>query len=115
MLSEFAMKDGTLPPVGCVLALQRLCRDVLEPMRLTFGPCTVTSGYRTPDHNRKVGGARRSRHLYSEHHDDPAADVRFAQGTPEQWAALAMRMKVGGIGLYPTHVHLDQRRVMARW
>lgn len=115
MLSEFAMKDGTLPPIGCTLALRRLCVEVLEPMRVHFGPCTVTSGYRTTAHNRRVGGARRSRHLYEEHPHEPAADVRFVRGTPEQWAAKAIAMKVGGVGLYRSHVHVDQRRVLARW
>lgn len=115
MLSEFAMRDGTLPPIGCIIALRRLCVEVLEPMRLWYGPCTVTSGYRTAAHNRAVGGAPASRHLYAEHHHDPAADVRFATGTPEKWAALAIRMKVGGVGLYRSHVHVDQRRVVARW
>lgn len=115
MLSEFAMKDGTLPPLGCVTALRRLCVEVLEPMRVQFGTCIVTSGYRTPEHNRAVGGARRSRHLYAQWHHEPAADVRFARGTPEQWAARAMAMKVGGVGLYRSHIHVDQRRVTTRW
>lgn len=115
MLSEFAMRDGTLPPLGCVTALRRLCVEVLEPMRIVFGPCRVTSGYRTPEHNRRVGGAKGSRHVYAEHHHDPAADVRFSKGTPEQWAARAISMRVGGVGLYRGHVHVDQRRVLARW
>lgn len=115
MLSEFAMRDGTLPPLGCTQALRRLCQEVLEPMRVRFGPCTVTSGYRTDAYNRAVGGAPASRHLYEKHHHDPAADVRFPRGTPEQWAALAIQMRVGGVGLYRSHVHVDQRRVLARW
>lgn len=115
MLSEFGADDGTLPPLGSTLALRRLCEEVLEPMRVTFGPCTVTSGWRSDAHNRAVGGARRSRHLHHEFPHEPAADVRFARGTPETWAALAIRMRVGGVGLYRTHVHLDQRRVLARW
>lgn len=115
MLSEFAMRDGTLPPLGCTQALRRLCVEVLEPMRVRYGRCTVTSGYRTTAHNRSVGGARRSRHLYEDYPLEPAADVRFVTGTPEMWAALAMSMKVGGVGLYPGHVHLDQRRVLSRW
>lgn len=115
MLSEFAMDNGVMPPIGSTLAVRRLCLEVLEPMRAQFGPCTVTSGWRSTAHNKAVGGARSSRHLYHEHPQSPAADVRFARGTPEQWAALAVRLKVGGVGLYRTHVHVDQRRTLTRW
>lgn len=115
MLSEFAGNDGTLPPLGSTLALRRLCDEVLEPMRAQFGVCTVTSGWRSDARNRLVGGAPNSRHLYHQHPQSPAADVRFARGTPEQWAALAIRLRVGGVGLYRSHVHVDQRRTLARW
>lgn len=114
-LREFAMDDGTPAPIEAENGLARLCRDVLEPMRARFGVCTVTSGYRTRLHNHQVGGARDSRHLYDVHPSTPAVDVKFAKGTPEQWAALAISMKVGGVGLYKGHVHLDQRRGSVRW
>lgn len=115
MLDEFAMDNGTMPPAKSVVALRRLCTEVLEVMRVQFGPCTITSGYRTVSHNKAVGGAPDSRHVYDKHPDSPAADVRFRTGTPEQWAALAIRMKVGGVGLYKGHVHVDMRPRRARW
>lgn len=114
-LGEFAMHNGVLPPTASTEALRALCRDVLEPMRAQFGVCVVTSGYRTVAHNRAVGGAPDSRHVYDKRPSEPAVDVRFARGNPEQWAAMAISMKVGGVGLYDSHVHLDRRRRAARW
>lgn len=114
-LGEFAMRDGTLPPAASHEPLRRLCREVLEPMRARFGLCVVTSGYRTVARNRAVGGAQDSRHVYDKHADTPAVDVTFGRGTPEQWAAMAISMGVGGVGLYPSHVHVDQRRGLVRW
>lgn len=114
-LGEFATHDGVLPPPEAVEHLTRLCREVLEPMRARFGPCTITSGYRTAAHNAAVGGAKESRHLYARRPGEPAVDARFARGNPEQWGALAISMRVGGVGIYPSHVHVDQRRTRARW
>ena len=50
--------------------LQRLCENILEPLRRRFGVIRITSGYRSKQLNKAVGGAERSRHLYGE-----AADV----------------------------------------
>lgn len=84
-------------------------------MRARYGVCTITSGYRTAARNKAVGGAPKSHHLYEMWPLSPAADVRFAKGTPEQWAATAINMRVGGVGLYAGHVHVDQRRGLVRW
>lgn len=115
VLSEFGVPSSPAPDRPLVAAVRRLCLEVLEPMRERFGVCTVTSGLRSTVHNRAVGGAPRSRHLPDAYKRTPAADVRFARGTPEQWAAMAISMGVGGVGLYRTHVHVDQRQARARW
>lgn len=114
-LGEFAQRGGVLPPPASVAALRRLCVEVLEPLRVHFGPCHVTSGYRSAAYNRSVGGASDSRHVYDKHPSGPAADVRFERGTPEKWAAVAISLRVGGVGLYKTHIHVDQRRGLVRW
>lgn len=106
---------GALPPTSTHHAVERLCRNVLEPLRARFGVCTVHSGYRTRATNESVGGARHSHHIYTEHQDSPAADVSFARGTPAEWHAAADRLGVGGLGKYPTHIHVDQRSGRSRW
>jgi zinc D-Ala-D-Ala carboxypeptidase len=45
-----------------------LCERVLEPIRQRFGAVHVHSGYRSPKHNRSVGGKKDSWHLYEGGH-----------------------------------------------
>lgn len=104
--TEFGdLEPRDLPGVGA------LCAMFLDPLRATFGPCTVHSGKRSPQHNADVGGAPESRHVYSRRPLEAAGDVSFARGSPAQWAGaarvLARRYGRGGVGKYTTHVHVD--------
>ncbi len=56
-----------------------LCVFLLEPIRRQFGPIYVTSGYRCPELNQAVGGARNSYHQYLE--DTAAVDFQV-RGKP---------------------------------
>jgi zinc D-Ala-D-Ala carboxypeptidase len=50
-----------------------LCENVLQPIRDYYGlPVTITSGYRQPLLNKKVGGAETSQHQYGQ-----AADIKI--------------------------------------
>lgn len=52
--------------------LQRLCRDVLEPLRKRFGkPIHINSGFRCKALNAAVGGALRSYHMQGRAVDIP--------------------------------------------
>jgi hypothetical protein len=52
-----------------------LCEKLLEPIRAKYGlPVFVTSGYRSPEHNERVGGKSKSFHLFGE--DRCAADFK---------------------------------------
>jgi zinc D-Ala-D-Ala carboxypeptidase len=44
--------------------LRFLCREVLEPVRIKFGPMYTTSGYRSDEVNRIIGGSKTSNHVY---------------------------------------------------
>lgn len=53
-------------------ALKRLAVDVLQPIRDAWGkPIVVTSGYRCPWLNTKVGGVKTSQHILGQ-----AADIK---------------------------------------
>src|SRR4051794_26311569 len=86
--SEFRCHDGTPAPGFAHDDLRRLCRRYLEPLRRRYGPVWIISGYRTPEHNERVGGAPQSYHVYREARPGTAADVTAARGSPADWFAL---------------------------
>ena len=117
-VAEFNCHDGTPVPSAAHPALKRLCQKYLEPMRKEFGVATVLSGFRHRRYNDRIDGAKKSMHVYEEHPDQVAADVRFAKGSPAQWAAFADRLGADGVGRYDDSkfVHVDNRKTgRARW
>lgn len=113
---EFDCRDGTIVPdkymenlKALVSQLQILRDDLAEPIR-------VISGYRTPSHNRRVGGAKQSQHLLAK-----AADITVKTLTPKQLKDRietmidSKKIRFGGIGLYAGFVHVDIRAGYARW
>lgn len=84
---------------------------VFEDLRAACGnvPLTVLSAYRTPAHNRAIGGARNSQHV-----EGRALDLKPPAGwTVARFAALirgeADAWGLGGVGVYRTFVHVDIR------
>ena len=112
---EFRCRDGSdtvLVDEGLVVLLQCI--------REHFGKAVViTSGYRTAEHNAKVGGAKSSQHLLGR-----AADIQVADTSVEDVAAYAESLMPawGGVGRYPVKagrakgwVHVDTRTNKSRW
>jgi V8-like Glu-specific endopeptidase len=116
-LSEFHSHDGVQVPRGFRGNVQRVMQN-LEVLRAELGgrSMTIVSGFRSCEHNHRVGGERRSRHLCGQ-----AADIRVADTTPETVHATIERligegrMQQGGLGIYNTFVHYDVRGTRARW
>ena len=112
---EFRCHDGSDP-----VFIDSALVELLEQLRAHFGkPVTITSGYRTPAHNAKAGGAKFSQHLYGR-----AADIRVPGVSVEDVAACAEHLLPGrgGVGRYPAKagraagwVHVDTRAEKARW
>lgn len=75
---------------------------------------TITSGYRSPAHNARVSGARRSQHLQAN-----AVDISGASFTNDerlQLVALASAEGINGIGVYnDKSLHFDVRGTKAAW
>lgn len=80
--------------------------DKLERLRKRLGnrPLIVNSGYRTPEHNRKVGGVDDSQHL-----DGKAADIILANMDGAEIEGHARQIGFTGIGRYPHKgiIHVD--------
>lgn len=67
-----AHKIDNVPPTVELGKLQRLCKEVLQPIRDKYGkPIWVSSGYRCPKVNTLVGGSKTSQHMKGE-----AADIK---------------------------------------
>jgi len=47
-----------------LVALTQLCTNALDFIREEFGPVIITSGYRNPAYNKKIGGAISSQHQF---------------------------------------------------
>lgn len=68
--------DNTPLPI-VVKNLERLCRNVLEPVRAHYGrPVIVTSGYRSPALNSAIGGSGTSQHSQGEAADFTVVGAR---------------------------------------
>lgn len=80
-------------------------KDALKKAQSELGSLSIVSGYRSPEYNRRVGGAR-----YSYHTRCQAADVRVVGVSPNRVAKyFASIDDIGGIGTYSNHsfVHID--------
>jgi len=114
---EFDCKDGTKVPEEFMDNLQELAENLQVLRDYIEVPVSITgSGYRTYNHNKAVGGAKRSQHLTAS-----AADINAQDYTPKQLHMIIEllidegKMKQGGLGLYNTFVHYDIRGTKARW
>jgi hypothetical protein len=52
--------------------MQMLIRDLIQPMRDDIGPVRISSGYRSKELNRAIGGSSKSQHCKGE-----ALDLQF--------------------------------------
>lgn len=118
-LSEFNCHDKAKTPYPeewIETRLKPLC-EALEKIREKTGkPLVVTSGYRTLEHNKAVGGVSKSPHL-----SGIAADIVCKGFTGDELAHIALELikenKIpnGGLGVYPNRIHYDIRSGSARW
>lgn len=108
-VKEFACQDGS-DTIFIARELPMVCEYIR--MRCNKG-ITVNSGYRTPTHNKKVGGVDNSQHCYG-----TAADLKTPSGwTPKKMASIAREIMPnwGGVGIYDWGIHVDVREKKSDW
>jgi uncharacterized protein YcbK (DUF882 family) len=115
-LVEFQCKDGTPVPDNLIPNTQKLANN-LQVIREDIGEALfLSSGYRTPEYNKKINGAKNSQHPKGK-----AADITAKNFTPKQLHSRILKLikagKIhdGGLGLYKGFVHYDVRPSPARW
>ncbi len=86
VFSQHAIRLGinNTPSEQQIAALKTLCENVLEPLRKKVGKAVhISSGYRSPDLNRAIGGSYTSQHMRGE-----AADIHVEGYTTQALFAL---------------------------
>tara|TARA_R100001198_G_C5094185_1_gene129496 strand:- start:245 stop:610 length:366 start_codon:yes stop_codon:yes gene_type:complete len=76
--------------------MQRLITNLIQPMRDALGPIRVTSGYRSKELNRAIGGSNRSQHSKAQ-----AVDIQF-------WSEGKMNNKVIYDWVISSGIEFDQ-------
>jgi uncharacterized protein YcbK (DUF882 family) len=123
-LHEFDCKDGTKVPVEyinnvTILAKQlQIIRDYLSAEVGEDTPIQIISGWRSEDHNKKVGGAKNSMHLKGK-----ASDIRVKKEYMLHLHLLINELIdtneiiAGGITYYKekNFIHYDIRGVKTKW
>jgi zinc D-Ala-D-Ala carboxypeptidase len=85
----------------------------LDLLRSRFGsPLNISSAFRSPYHNAKVGGAPRSMHLFG-----LAADIPIVGKDKNLIKRLAKDLGFAGFGYYRTFMHIDlgRKREWGKW
>lgn len=112
---EFDCKDGTKIPnelLDNVIELAKNLQVIRDHIKM---PIKINSGYRSPEYNKKVGGADKSQHLFAK-----AGDLNTSLAPQVLYKIIINlieegKIKEGGVGLYNSFVHYDIRGTKARW
>lgn len=115
--TEWPWKSFSPREIACKgtgkLVVDTEAMDKLQALRTKLGkPLILTSAYRSPEHNRKVGGAKGSKHM-----DGIAFDVRMDNHDPAVFEDAARAVGFTSFGYYQKSgfMHIDCRPVGATW
>lgn len=112
-----AYGTNTDPPEALWHNIDHTAKILDELRHLLQRPIVMTSVYRSPTYNAKIGGATNSQHMKFNAID---FSVSGSPVGPVQWAAALREIRSkgmfkGGIGVYATFVHLDTRGENVDW
>lgn len=107
-IREFKCNDGS----DTILIDEKLAK-LLEQLRTwAGGSIRITSAYRTPVYNKRIGGATNSQHTKG-----TAADIVVTGKDPAAVAKFAQAIGAGGVGHYTAQkfTHVDTRPGRSYW
>ena len=113
---EFDSKDGACMPNDVLNNISELAKNVQIIRDYVGVPLTINSGYRSPSHNKSVGGVANSYHVQGK-----ASDLSSKQIAPKKLYDAILKLiadgKIynGGVGIYNTFVHYDIGGKGRRW
>jgi zinc D-Ala-D-Ala carboxypeptidase len=102
--SNFSPRELACKGTGRLL-VDEVALDALQALRTKLGrPIIVVSAYRSPEHNRRVGGAKNSYHLQG-----VAFDIRMDNHNPWEFELAAKACGFRGFGYYSKSgfMHID--------
>lgn len=114
--SEFESKDGATMPKDVFDNVKKLAKSLQTIRDIVNEPIHINSGYRSPNHNKAIGGSPNSQHLLGK-----AADIWCENTTEEELKDIIQGLiddryiSEGGLGIYDTFIHYDIRGIKARW
>jgi lysozyme len=111
--SDEKLNLNTDPPAELWPNMERTAKVLDEARKRLGASIRITSAYRSPAYNKRIGGVSNSTHVRFN-----ATDLVTAQPASLYLVLLDLRregMFKGGLGLYRSFVHLDTRGHNATW
>lgn len=103
--------QNSIPPESLWPNMAKVLKRADELRENLGEPITILSSYRSPDYNKAISGASRSRHCQGD-----ALDLTCKNLTKlKKLAETQHKNHGGGLGFYPNFVHIDTRNGNARW
>jgi uncharacterized protein YcbK (DUF882 family) len=105
---EFDSNDGSEMPLSVLENIKVLAVQLQYLRDYTGSSVSVNSGYRSPAHNKSIGGVKSSRHTKGF-----ASDITIKGYTPDEVYKLIQdliskgKILQGGLGKYKTFTHYD--------
>ena len=111
--SDEQLNLNTDPPAALWPNMERTAKVLDEARKRLGASIRITSAYRSPAYNKRIGGVSNSTHVRFN-----ATDLVTAQPASLYLVLLDLRregMFKGGLGLYRSFDHLDTRGTNATW
>lgn len=111
--SDAQLRLNTDPPAALWSRMEATAKAAQAARDRLRAPINITSAYRSPEYNRRIGGVRNSTHTQFN-----ALDLSCAEPAKLYLILLDLRREGlfrGGLGLYRNFVHIDTRGTNATW